>query len=105
MFDGDWELTRHDEYRPGSTNPFAYFAAIPAKVRYRFMMENSREMIDAMVRGSVCIGSGATFAIRDRFWVWFLDPDSDPSALEEVVGEDTHGPLPVAYTHLTLPTT
>lgn len=93
MFDGDWELTRHDEYRPNSTNPFAYFAAIPANVRYRFMMENSREMIDAMVRGSVCIGSGATFAIRDRFWVWFLDPDSDPSALEEVAGEETHGPL------------
>lgn len=93
FYDGDWELIRHDEYRPNSTNPFAYFAAIPSAIRYRFMMENSREMIDAMVRGSVCLGSGATFAIRDRFWVWFLDPDSDPSALEEVAGEDTYGPL------------
>lgn len=93
LYDGDWELVRHDEYRPRSGNPFAYFAAIPAGVRYRFMMENSRFMIDAMVRGSVCFGSGATYAIRDRFWVWFLDPESDPSAREEVVGEETHGPL------------
>lgn len=93
LHDGDWDLTLHDEFDEDSTNPFEYFAAIPARVRYQFMIENSREMVDAMVRGSVCVGNGATFAIRDRFWVWFLDPESDPSALEEVAGQDTHGPL------------
>ncbi len=93
LYDGDWKLTLHDGFDADSDNPFEYFAAIPAAVRYRFMLENSREMIDAMVRGSVCSGNGATFAIRDRFWIWFLEPDADPSALEEVAGQVTNGPL------------
>lgn len=93
MYEADWELVDHDEVDEDSDNPFAYFAAIPPDVRYRFMLEHSREMVDAMVRGSVCVGSGATFAIRDRFWVWFLDPESDPSALAEVAGEEINGPL------------
>ncbi|MFT5433241.1 MAG: hypothetical protein ACI9OJ_003946 [Myxococcota bacterium] len=87
----DWSL-ESDIAEPDSDNPFAYFAPIPASARYRFMIENSRALVDAMVRGSVCTGSGATFAIRDRFWVWFLDPDSDVSALDSVAGKRTGGP-------------
>ena len=89
---GDWAMTDTDHIEPDSDNPFGYFAAIPADIRYRFMLENSKELVDAMVRGSVCTGSGATFAIRDRFWVWFLDPESDPSATATIAGEFTGGP-------------
>lgn len=92
FYDSAWTLAATEEFEPASDNPFAYFAAIPAQSRARFMMEHSKELVDAMVRGSVCTGSGATFAIRDRFWVWFLDPDSDPSALDSINGKFTGGP-------------
>ena len=92
LFGGDWTLEGARHFKPNSDNPFAYFAAIPAEVRYRFMLEHSRQMVDAMVRGSVCTGAGATFAIRDRFWVWFLDPSADVAALDEVAGKQTDGP-------------
>lgn len=92
FFGSDWSLDDNPDFEPDSDNPFGYFAAIPAEARYRFMLDHSKELVDAMVRGSVCTGSGATFAIRDRFWVWFLDPASDVSALDSVAGERTGGP-------------
>ncbi|MEM6994303.1 MAG: fatty acid cis/trans isomerase, partial [Myxococcota bacterium] len=92
FLDAEWTLEDNPHYEPDSDNPFGYFAAIPANLRYRFMIENSKHLVDGMVRGSVCTGSGATFAIRDRFWVWFMDPDSDVSALDTVAGEFTGGP-------------
>jgi len=69
-----------------SSNPFAYFAAIPAKIRARFLIENADAVIGAIVQGAVCIGSGATYGIRDHFWVWFLDPDSDISVINPKLG-------------------
>ena len=47
----------------GSSNPFEYFSQIPGTVRARFMIENAKVIIGAMVQGSVCIGSRATYAI------------------------------------------
>lgn len=64
-----------------SGNPFTDFAAIPAAARAQFMIENSQQIIDQMVRGPVCVGPTATYAIRDHFWVMFLDPKKDPSVL------------------------
>ena len=32
-----------------------------------------------MIRGPVCVGNIATYAIKDYFWVFFVNPDSDPS--------------------------
>ncbi len=92
FLDAEWAMDDNPHFEPDSDNPFGYFAAIPANIRYRFMIEHSKQLVDAMVRGSVCTGSGATFAIRDRFWVWFLDPDSDVSAVDTVDGEFTGGP-------------
>ena len=104
FFDTDWGVDVRDPGY-GSGNPFAYFEQIPARIRNRFMLENSRMYIDAMVRGDVCTGSAATYAIRDRFWLWFydpgsdtypapgapapygFDPGSDPSALDPRLGE------------------
>ncbi len=70
-----------------TSNPFESFAAIPAPVRARFVLESSYRLIDAMVRGDVCTGSTATWAIRDLFWVFFLDPAADPSAQDPRLGE------------------
>jgi hypothetical protein len=46
-----------------------------------------------MIRGSVCTGKRATYAIRDHFWVLFLDPNSDPSVNEPEIGEREWIPL------------
>ncbi len=61
-------------------NPFEVYQQIPAELRYRFMLDNAKLFIEAMVRGSVCIGRTATYAISDQFWVFFLRPESDVSA-------------------------
>ncbi|MFT7625745.1 MAG: hypothetical protein ACI9WU_004936, partial [Myxococcota bacterium] len=89
----EWTMDNSRIFDPSSDNPFAYFAAIPAKIRSRFMMENSKQLVDAMVRGSVCTGAGATFAIRDRFWVWFMDVESDVTTQEAIGGTFTGGPF------------
>ncbi|TNF24868.1 MAG: hypothetical protein EP329_24075 [Deltaproteobacteria bacterium] len=105
FLDTDWGVdVRAPGY--GNANPFAYFEQIPARIRNRFMLENSRHFIEAMVKGDVCVGSSATYAIRDRFWIWFydpgsdvypapwaptpggFDPGSDPSAIDPYLGQD-----------------
>lgn len=69
-----------------SSNPFQYFEKIPGTIRSRFMLEHSAEIIDSMVKNDVCTGSNATYAIRDRFSIWWLKPESDPSALDPQLG-------------------
>ena len=81
LFLGNWSTQPILEPQYDNSNPFAYFASIPAKIRSRFLIENADVIIGAMVQGAVCIGSGATYAIRDHFWVWFLDPNSDISVI------------------------
>ena len=82
------------EYR--TTNQFEYFAQIPGTIRARFMIENSKVIIGAMVQGSVCVGSRATYAISDHFWIWFLKPESDVSALEPQLGLPSWDPMGLA---------
>lgn len=85
-------------------NPFADFEAIPAAARDQFLLEHSSMIIDQMVRGPVCYGRAATYAIRDHFWVSFLDPKSDPSVVTPylgrtrwVSGAKVGDPLPMGY--------
>ncbi len=81
----DWKV-RIPEPDYTTTNIFAYFAAIPATIRAKFMQENSRLVVGAMVQGTVCIGSTATYAIADHFWGWFLKPEMDPSVQNPTLG-------------------
>ena len=89
FYSSDWGTEPISEPWYGSYNPFEYFDEIPAKLRYTFLLESSYNIIDSLVRGDVCTGSTATYAIRDHFWVWFLDPDADPSAHDPMLGRDT----------------
>ncbi len=59
-------------------NPFATFAAIPAYARYRFMLDDAEYYVRNVIHGPVCRGQIATDVIRDRFWVLFQNPESDP---------------------------
>ncbi len=67
-------------------NPFEVFAAIPAKSRSLFLLENSKLIASGMIRGPVCVGNLATYAIKDYFWVFFVNPDSDPSVKNPELG-------------------
>jgi hypothetical protein len=69
-----------------SHNPFEVFQALPARSRSLFLLENSQLIASGMIRGPVCVGNLATYAIKDNFWVFFVDPDSDPSVLKPELG-------------------
>jgi len=61
-------------------NPFHSFIQIPAKSRYRFLIENSRLFLDFFARGPVCSGgSMPTWVIQDHSWLFFEHPDYDVS--------------------------
>ncbi len=84
LWDAPFTIDRAPGY--SGLNPFEYFEKVPGKYRYQFMLEMSQTLIEAMVKGDVCNGSGATYAIRDRFFTLFLKPDSDPSAIDPGLG-------------------
>ncbi|MBT6324351.1 MAG: hypothetical protein HOJ35_00120 [Bdellovibrionales bacterium] len=64
-----------------AANPFKTFKNIPAKIRYQFFLNNSYYFVRSFIHGPVCNGEIATDVIRDHFWVTFLSPDHDPTAL------------------------
>ncbi|MBQ0745311.1 MAG: fatty acid cis/trans isomerase [Marinobacter sp.] len=75
---GDWQVETVPDYsRDNRANPFATFAAIPAKARYQFMLDNAEYFTRSFIRGPVCRGQIATDVIRDQFWVAFHDPEKD----------------------------
>ncbi len=73
----------------GSDNALKVFAAIPAESRYRFMLENAEVIVGGITYGPVCNGQTATFAVKDQFWVFFLDPTYDPSVQAPMLGLDS----------------
>ncbi len=86
FLDGSWGNAAIPAPNYATNNIFAYFSPIPAAVRARFLYENSRVIVGAMVQGMVCIGSTATYAIADHFWAWFLKPEMDPSVQQPTLG-------------------
>ncbi|KRA16661.1 fatty acid cis/trans isomerase [Pseudomonas sp. Root569] len=78
FYSGDWQASALPGYGPGRrANPFETFAAIPAKARYQFMLDNAEYFVRTFIRGPVCRGQIATDVIRDNFWALFQDPDHD----------------------------
>ena len=63
-----------------SANPFLTFDQIPAKSRYKFLLDNVYFTLSTFIKGPVCNGQVALNVINDHFWVMFLDPDYDLSA-------------------------
>lgn len=87
FLDPEYEVTLPDY---SEENPFENFHQLPSMSRARFMQENSYELVDAMVKADVCTGTSATYAIRDRFWVWFMNPENDPSAHDPRLGHSNY---------------
>jgi hypothetical protein len=62
-------------------NPFLVYAQIPPRVRYEFLLDHSKYIIQTFIRGPVCRGQIALNVVNDHFWVLFLDPDADQTVL------------------------
>ncbi|MDF2445927.1 MAG: cti [Moraxellaceae bacterium] len=78
FFDSDWAAGPVPAYDEAArANPFTTFAAIPARARYQFMLDNAEYFVRTFIRGPVCRGSIATDVIRDHFWLLFQAPERD----------------------------
>lgn len=89
FLDAKWD-DKSDLNAPwGIGNPFLVFQAIPGEARYRFLLENAEVVVSGMTYGPVCLGQTATFAIKDQFWVYFVDPKHDVTILDPKLGLST----------------
>ena len=80
---GDWKATHFPSWDPKeASNPFKTFAEVPARARYQFLLDDSRNFVMNFIRGPVCYGQVAVDVIEDRFFVAFLDPNHDVSIVD-----------------------
>ena len=79
----DWSLEQLPPYGEAEGgNPFSTFAALPARSRYEFLLDDALFFVRSFIRGPVCHGQTAVNVIEDRFWVSFLDPEADLSVTD-----------------------
>ena len=84
FFEPDYSVTELPSYKPKvAGNPFISFAQLPMNSRYRFLLDEAHFIIQNFVKGTVCRGQVAVNVIRDRFWVFFIDPDLPVNDLVE----------------------
>jgi hypothetical protein len=63
-----------------ASNPFVVYQAVPVNSRYRFLLDDAEFFIRGFMKGPVCRGDVAVDVIDDRFWVFFVNPDSPVAA-------------------------
>lgn len=74
--DTAYDVAELPGYEPEiAANPMTAFIDLPVKSRFKFMLDNAQNTINAYIKGPVCRGQLALNVINDRFWVFFLDPD------------------------------
>ncbi|AIS58121.1 fatty acid cis/trans isomerase [Vibrio coralliilyticus] len=76
FIDTGYDVAQLPGYEPEvAANPMTAFIELPVKSRFKFMLDNAQNTINAFIKGPVCRGQLALNVINDRFWVFFLDPD------------------------------
>jgi len=80
FYDADFTVNSLPDY--SDFNPFLVFKDIPTYSRYQFMLQEAYFTIGGFIKGPVCRGQVAVNVINDKFWVFFVDPES--SAGKEV---------------------
>ena len=72
-----YEVHALPSYEPeASANPFETFQCIPAKSRYRFLLDEAQFTLMNFIKGPVCRGQVALNVINERFWIVFDNPDN-----------------------------
>ena len=80
FFDNNYKVSEVVPYDVDvASNPFVAFEQIPAISRYQFMLDDAEMIIMAFMKGPVCRGQIALDVIRDRFWVFFVNPNKPMS--------------------------
>jgi len=78
FLDTPYNVTRLPSYEPEvASNPFRAFAEIPARSRYKMMLDEAEFTIMGFIKGPVCRGQVALNVIEDHFWVYFVNPDME----------------------------
>ena len=92
FFDEPYEVTHKPDYKNDiASNPFIAFDEIPARLRYRFMLEDSRHTIMGFIKGPVCRGQVALNVIQDHFWIVFVDPENQTTPmLDDFLMQQSH---------------
>lgn len=82
-----------------ASNALATFHDLPSNSRYRFLLDDAQFFVMNFIKGPVCRGQLALNVIRDRFWVFFADPETGISAdaAEIAAREAALAPLPAAW--------
>ncbi|MBU2899027.1 fatty acid cis/trans isomerase [Vibrio hepatarius] len=76
FIDSKYDVAKLPDYSVEvAANPMTAFIDLPVKARFKFMLDNAQNTINAYIKGPVCRGQLALNVINDRFWVFFLDPD------------------------------
>lgn len=85
FFSGDWAdpAPRFPPYdREVAANPFVAFAAIPARARYQFLLDDAYYHVRTFIHGPVCKGQVALDVIDEHFLIFFLAPGADPTVAQ-----------------------
>ena len=73
-----YEVSALPAYTPDvAANPLSAFVELPAKSRYRFLLDNAHFIVNGFIKGPVCRGQVALNVINDHFFVAFFDPKRD----------------------------
>lgn len=90
FFKPQYEISVLPPYEQDYVNPFLTFKNIPARSRYRFMLEEAHFIISGFIKGPVCRGNVSVDVINDRFWVFFVNPDTEAiPMLDEFVAQQS----------------
>jgi hypothetical protein len=74
----DYKVDKLPPYDPEiASNPFKTFAALPAKSRYKFLLDDAQYIVMGFIKGPVCRGQIALNVINDHFFIAFFDPEKD----------------------------
>jgi hypothetical protein len=110
FIEADYRVDRLPTYEPDvASNPFRAFEAIPARSRYRFMLDEAEFTIMGFIKGPVCRGQIALDVIQERFWIAFVDPgvpwmDDEAAFLAAEAGDKGDLDMPASAGSNALPT-
>jgi hypothetical protein len=77
FLDAPYSVTALPGYEASvASNPFVTFRDMPVRSRYRFLLDDALAFVMQFIKGPVCRGPVALDVIEERFWIFFVDPDS-----------------------------
>ena len=77
FLDAPYDAKALPSYEPAvASNPFIAFRDLPVATRYKFLLDDAGVFVAEFIKGPVCRGQIALDVIEERFWIFFMNPDS-----------------------------